>query len=399
VTDSLPRNWRLERLGDCSEIVSGATPRREVPNYWGGSIPWVTPKDISDLDKPVFSDPPESITEEGYRSCSTRLVPIGSILFSSRAPIGLVAIAGRSMCTNQGFKSVVPGAEVDSHYLYYCLKRLVPRIRAMGNGATFKEVSKEVMERVEIPLPPHRSDQERIVDILDKADAIRRKRRQALAETSALPRAVFLEMFGDPLASPSAYDVVPLEQFINPSRPITYGILMPGPDLPGGVPYVRVLDMQMGRILVDQVRRTSKDIDHEYRRSRLRAGDLLLSIRGHVGRTAVVPDELDGANITQDTARLAARSEDDSIFLRGCIETPGMQRLMGRLTKGGAVKGINLGDVKRLPVPLPPARYRARFAEISRNIDRLSRGQRDAQAESENLFASLSQRAFRGELQ
>jgi type I restriction enzyme S subunit len=175
VTDSLPRNWRLEPLGDCCEIVSGATPRREVPNYWGGSIPWVTPKDISDLDEAVFSDPPESITEEGYRSCSTRLVPIGSILFSSRAPIGLMAIAGRSMCTNQGFKSVVPGPEVDSHYLYYCLKRLVPRIQAMGNGATFKEVSKEVMERVEIPLPPHRSDQESIAAILDKADAIRRR--------------------------------------------------------------------------------------------------------------------------------------------------------------------------------------------------------------------------------
>lgn len=119
-------------------------------------------------------------------------------MFSSRAPIGLVAIAGRPMCTNQGFKSLIPGPEVDSGFLYYALKRLVPQIQAMGNGATFKEVSKEVMERVELPLPKSVSEQRRIAAILDKADAIRRKRRQALAETDTLLRSVFLDMFGDP---------------------------------------------------------------------------------------------------------------------------------------------------------------------------------------------------------
>jgi type I restriction enzyme, S subunit len=192
---------------------------------------------------------------------------------------------------------------------------------ARSAGANLPRISPSALQEFPILAPTNVAEQGRIAAILNKADAIRRKRHHALAETSVLLRAVFLEMFGDPVASPPACDVVPLEQFINPDRPITYGILMPGPDLPEGVPYVRVMDMQAGRILTDRVRRTSEDIDREYRRSRLRAGDLLLSIRGHVGRTAVVPDELDGANITQDTARLAARSEDDSIFLRGCIET------------------------------------------------------------------------------
>jgi type I restriction enzyme S subunit len=292
-----------------------------------------------------------------------------------------------------GVKIIEPLDNLDPRFAFHYL-RTVRLPQDTGYSRHFK-----FLKRTSVPIPPLLDEQRRIAAILDKADSIRQKWQQALAETNVLQRAIFLEMFGDPVANPLAHDVVPLERLIDPDRPVTYGILMPGPDMPGGVPYVRVVDMRAGRIILDQVRHTSGEIDREYRRSRLRARDLLLSIRGHVGRTAVVPEELDGANITQDTARLAPKSVADGIFLRGCVDTAGMQRLMGRLTKGGAVKGINLGDVRRLPVPLPPATHRARFAEICQNIERLSRRQRDARAESANLFASLTQRAFRGELQ
>jgi type I restriction enzyme S subunit len=292
-----------------------------------------------------------------------------------------------------GVKIIEPLDSLDRRFAFHYL-RTVRLPQDAGYSRHFK-----FLKRTSVPIPPLLDEQRRIAAILDKADSIRQKWQQALTGTNVLQRAIFLEMFGDPVANPRAYDVVPLERLIHPDRPITYGILMPGPDVPGGIPYVRVVDMQAGRITLDQVRHTSGEIDREYRRSRLRAGDLLLSIRGHVGRTAVVPAELDGANITQDTARLAAESAADGIFLRGCIDTAGMQRRMGRLTKGGAVKGINLVDVRRLPVPLPPPGHRARFAEICQNIERVIRRQRDAQAESENLFASLTQRAFRGELQ
>jgi type I restriction enzyme S subunit len=313
--------------------------------------------------------------------------------------IALPSFSG--ICSTDIVPIRVKQARAERSYLFHYLRRpqMVLLAEARSVGANLPRISPNTLREFPILAPTSVAEQRRIAAILNQADAIYRKRRQAAEETDTFLRATFLDMFGDPVASPPSHDIVPLEQFINSDRPITYGILMPGPDLPEGVPYVRVLDMQAGRILIDQVRRTSEEINREYRRSRLRAGDLLLSIRGRVGRTAVVPDELDGANITQDTARLAARSEEDTIFLRGCIETPGMQRLLRRLTKGGAVKGINLGDVRRLPVPLPPTRDRARFAEISRNVEQLIQGQRDALAESKNLFASLSQRAFRGELQ
>lgn len=207
---TLPLGWSYVKLRDCCDIVSGATPRRDQPEYWGGNIPWVTPKDLSDLDMSVLEDAPEYITDLGYKSCSTSLLPKGSILFSSRAPIGLVAIAGRPMCTNQGFKSLIPGNDVDSGYLYHCMKSLVPRIKDMGRGATFAEISKDLFGEVEIPLPKDTKEQNRIAAILDKADAIRRKRQQAMQIADEFLRSVFLDMFGDPRANPKGLDRNPL---------------------------------------------------------------------------------------------------------------------------------------------------------------------------------------------
>lgn len=132
------------------------------------------------------------------------MLPKGSILLTSRAPIGNVAIAGRGMCTNQGFKSLVPGEKIDTNYLYYCICFLSPQLQALGNGATFKEVNKKIVESFKIPLPPL-EEQKRIAAILDKADAIRRKRQQAIDLADQFLRSVFLDMFGDPVTNPKGF--------------------------------------------------------------------------------------------------------------------------------------------------------------------------------------------------
>jgi type I restriction enzyme, S subunit len=197
-------SYSIQRLKDCCEVVGGATPKRNVPSYWGRDIPWVTPKDISGLRGPILEDAPEYISHEGYKSCSTRLLPLGSVLLTSRAPIGNVAITGRELCTNQGFKSLIPGKGVNSNYLYHCLKTFAPRLQSLGNGATFKEVNTKTVGNFEIPLPPL-EEQKRIAAILDKADAIRKKRKQAIELADQFLKSVFLDMFGDISAKKSAY--------------------------------------------------------------------------------------------------------------------------------------------------------------------------------------------------
>jgi type I restriction enzyme, S subunit len=206
-----------------------------------------------------------------------------------------------------------------------------------------------------------------------------------------------MEMFGDPIQNPFTYPVRPLINLVDSTRPISYGILMPGPDQVDGVRYVRVVDMKKGGIDVSGVRRTTQAISDAYRRSLLRAGDLLMSIRGHVGRMALVPQELDGANITQDTARLAVCGALP-LFVRECLRTTSFQRWMAQRTKGVAVRGINLADVKQMPIILPPQTAQEEFARTVTVLERMNVLQKDALERSDLLFASLQHRAFIGEL-
>lgn len=171
-------------LGKCCEVVSGATPRRDRQEYWDGDIPWVTPKELGSLEDTVLRQTEESITEAGFKSCSTRMLPAGSVLFSSRAPIGLVAIAGIELCTNQGFKSFIPGPDVDSGYLYWWLKHHAAAIAQRGNGTTFAEISKEGIERVPIALPL--AEQRRVAAVLNRVEGAALGHRAAIAELRRL---------------------------------------------------------------------------------------------------------------------------------------------------------------------------------------------------------------------
>jgi type I restriction enzyme, S subunit len=193
---------RRTTLGECCEIVSGATPSTTNPIYWDGDIEWATPKDLSELNDKYISRTGRRITKEGLESCAAVVLPPHSVLFSSRAPIGYVAINGVPMATNQGFKNFVPRTnEVTSSFLYHWLRAHKDYLESLGNGATFKEVSKAVVSRIEIDLPPL-SVQRRIADILDKADAIHRRRDASIPLADELLRSAFIDMFGDPLTNP-----------------------------------------------------------------------------------------------------------------------------------------------------------------------------------------------------
>ena len=147
-------HWPIKRIGEVCDVVSGATPKTERPELWGGGIPWATPKDLSELDGWSLDRTARTLTGEGLANCSAAMVPEGSVLLSSRAPIGLVAIAGVPMCTNQGFKNLVCGPDVDPWYLFGWCKIRTTYLQSLGRGATFKEISKRIVESIELPLPP-----------------------------------------------------------------------------------------------------------------------------------------------------------------------------------------------------------------------------------------------------
>lgn len=151
---AIPKHWQLKKLGEVGEIISGGTPSTKVAAYWNGTISWITPADLSCYDKKIITKGRKSITVIGLKNSSSRLLPKGSILFSSRAPIGYVAIAGNEVCTNQGFKSIIPDKSILSEYLFYFLKASKQNAEKVASGTTFKEISMKAFSQLEIPLPP-----------------------------------------------------------------------------------------------------------------------------------------------------------------------------------------------------------------------------------------------------
>ena len=149
----IPEGWNVVNLIDFAEIKNGATPSTANPLNYGGDIIWITPKDLSDQQSKFVYQGERNISQLGYDSCSTNLLPANSVLLSSRAPIGLVSIAKAELCTNQGFKNLVPHDAKNSLYLYYYIKHHIKQIEQLGTGTTFKEVSREDLCKFPILMP------------------------------------------------------------------------------------------------------------------------------------------------------------------------------------------------------------------------------------------------------
>ena len=230
----------------------------------------------------------------------------------------------------------------------------------------------------EFSLPPIQ-EQARLVDVL--------KAVQAVSESHFRMRSALRTLLSSLVDSTAqrgqkSGKAVPLDQLVPADRPICYGILMPGTGHEGGVPVIKVRDYPGGEIIERNLLQTSPELDEEYRRSRLEAGDLIISIRGTIGRLAVVPSSLDQANITQDTARISLKRELSTNFVRAMLESFYVQRQIAAYTTGLAIKGINIGELRRIVVPMVE---RTEQDELVREIDDIRRKQRTLENRIEHI--------------
>jgi len=308
------------------------------------------------------------------------------------------------MCTNQGFKSFIPGPEVHGKYLYYCLKLMVPQIQALGNGATFKEVSKAVIGEVRIPLPPRLEEQQRIAAILDKADAIRRKRQEALDALGELRRSQFERWFS-PLFQENAEDAhVPVSSFV---KRFEGGINLATPD--SATPETRDYILKVSAVTWGDYRpEECKPLPSEYSPPPdhyVREGDLLFSRANTtelVGATVYVfetpPDRILPDKLWRFVWKEPSRVEP--LFVWALFNHPKIRYEIGRRATGtsGSMKNISMDKALSILVPFPDVQEQRRFANYLRG-DRDLRGKMcNAIEEANRLFSCLVERAFRGEL-
>lgn len=188
-------NWKKYKLGDVAQIIGGGTPSTTKEEYWNGEIGWLTPRDLTGYSFKYISKGERNITEEGLKNSSARLMPEGTVLMTSRAPIGYLAIAGDELCTNQGFKSfIVNEDKINNEYLYYLLKSNIDRIKSLGTGSTFAEVSASILKSFEIEIPdlPTQKEIALLLSSLDDKIELNLQMNQTL---EAMAQAIFKEWF------------------------------------------------------------------------------------------------------------------------------------------------------------------------------------------------------------
>lgn len=383
-------------LSECCDIVSGATPQTSVAAYWDGDIHWATPKDLSDLQTPYIEGTPRKITEVGLKSCAASILPPYSVLFSSRAPIGHVAINTVPMAANQGFKSFIPKPEIiDAKFLFYWLRKNKNYLEGLGNGATFKEVSKATVARIQISLPPI-SEQRRIAAILDQADALRVKRREALAQLDSLTQSIFIEMFGDPLKNPRNWKSQSLSEICDEIN-----------DCPHSTPVwtdegkicLRTSNLTEGGWNWSDTRYVSEATYYERsKRGYIISGDIVLSREGTVGVAAIVAP---GMTVCMGQRLVHIRPSSlvlvPEFLLRYLLYILSPRRI-GQMMVGSTSQHLNVKELKALCVLCPPMELQQEFVKRVGILESLKSSIIDSLEESEALFASLQHRAFRGEL-
>ncbi len=291
-----------------------------------------------------------------------------------------------------GTKVLVPKVESDTKYLYYALNAV--EIPEAGYSRHYK-----FLKETQIPLPPL-GEQKRIAGILDAADALRAKRREALAQLDTLTKSIFFDMFGDPATNLKGWPVVTIADICE----VKGGKRLPKGEQYSPTPtshrYIRVVDLKDGHVDEQKLVFLRPEIQTQIANYVVNFGDIIISIAGSIGLVAPVPATLDGVNLTENAAKLVPRrrKEFDAVFLAAYLQTPYAQSQIRSQVGQVTIGKLALFRIKKIKVPLPKLSLQRKFVLHISTLRKHYTVLRRAQLELDNLFVSLQQRAFRGEL-
>jgi type I restriction enzyme, S subunit len=382
-----------EELSDVCEIIMGQAPAGDAYNDKEEGYPLVA--GAGDFG-PLYPAVKKHTTE------ASKLSRAGDIILGIRASIGSKVLSDREYCLGRGVAGLRASPRLDSRYLWHWLEEVRVELLSKGRGATFLQVNRQDIRELQIPLPPL-AEQKRIAAILDAADALRAKRREALAQLDALLQSTFLTLFGDPVAE--NWPVTTIEEVAAPDsgsiRTGPFGSQLLHSEFTNhGIAVLGIDNAVANEFRWGEKRFISEAKYKHLKRYTVRPGDVIITIMGTCGRCAVVPDTIPTAI---NTKHLCCITLDHSkclpIFLHGFfLRHPMAKSYLGRAAKGAIMSGLNMGLIKSMPIPLPPLPLQQKFATIVESIERQKTTQRAHLAELDALFAALQHRAFRGEL-
>lgn len=380
----VPAHWTLPKVKHFTRFTGGGTPSRDNAEFWGGQIPWVSPKDMKDER---IADAEERITDVGLQNSSASLVPPGRVLLVVRSGILKhtipVAINTVDVALNQDMKALeFQRGRCESRFFLRWVQGLNDDLLLSWakQGATVESIEHTYLADTVIPLPPL-EEQTAIAAFLDretaKIDALIAEQQKLITllvekRQATLSHAVTRGLNPDaPMRNsgvtwlgeiPAHWKVVPLMHLTHYARPIMYGIVLPGPDVKEGIPIVKGGDVKVHRLKLELLNRTTAEIEAPYARARLNPRDVVYSIRGTIGDAEEVPAELLDANITQDVARISPAPGVQTRWLLQVMKSKPVFVQLEQRSLGAAVRGINIFELKRARIPVPPSEERAAIA-------------------------------------
>ena len=379
------------KLGDICEIVSGSTPKTGIEEFWDGNIKWITASEINE-DTYIINDSIRKITELAVKKTGLSPFPKGTVILSSRAPIGKVAIAGCEMYCNQGFKNLICSDIICNKYLYWFLKGKTEYLNSLGRGATFKELSKTIVSEIPIDVPSI-DEQIKIAEILEKINEIILMRKHELEELDKLIKARFVEMFGT-LDNPSQeFAKATLKELCNKITDGKHG----GCKAEEGTEryFVGAREIYDVEVHYDTAPEINIDeFEKDYKRCNIEIGDFLIVNTGAtIGKSAIATDERTEHTLLQKSVALLKVKKEvlNPVFLKWCYR---VNTQMYIVESASAQPNLLLSKINATVIYVPNIALQNQFVSFAEQVDKSKVAVQKSLDETQLLFDSLMQKYF-----
>jgi restriction endonuclease S subunit len=398
----IPEHWEITKIRFVARLESGHTPSRSKPEYWENcDIPWVTTSEIKkfrESERIYLDSTNKQISQLGLENSGAMILPEGTVFLSRTASVGFSGIMAQEMATSQDFVNWVCGDRVIPEYLVYTFRAMGQEFDRLMKGSTHQTIYMPEIRSLEMPLPPV-SEQKQIASGLESQlldlQEVKEKVTNLLSELENKRESIITDYIINGIdqsefknikdsrwynAIPAGWELLQLNRIRDGRTPIVYGIVQPGPEQDEGVPYIKGGQCEPEFLDPEKLSKTTEEIAEKYSRARLKPGDLVYEIRGSVGRAIIVPEKLAGANLTQDTARISPGEGIDSNWLLYALKSEPFRQQMDLQARGATIEGVNLFDLRRGQLPVPPTREQKMIgqrlndinSDISESIDAIN---------------------------
>jgi type I restriction enzyme, S subunit len=399
--NDLPFGWKITNLDDiCNLITDGTHDKTPLVDKSIGT-PLVTSKDL-DVSGISFKNV-LYITREQHEQIMRRSKPEkGDILYSKIGTIGkptIVDVDFEFSIKNVALFKLKNELIFNKYLRFYLNHRPVHNlIEKKAGGGNQKFIPLNKLKKIQVIVPPL-ATQKKLVSILEKVEETKKLRAQADELTNQLLQNVFLEMFGDPVKNPKGWEKKKLILLIKKETKISYGIVQPGDEFNNGVCVVRPVDIINNELIYDNIKKISPQIESKFKKTRLLGDEILITVRGTTGNTALTNHRVKGFNVTRGIAVIRPDNNIiNKIYLNEFLKSENGRRYIQEHTKGATLRQINIQDLKIMPILVPPLTLQNKFASIVEKFDMVNEKQKQSKNEIVNFFEVLMQKAFTGEL-